>query len=303
MNFSPLRPDDHPRIKPYFSNMPFELCAYSLDSLLVWNNESYAPHGAIENDTLIVRCTFADKRKPPYFILPLSPSKEYAPEDLADLANKAGTGKFHFVPKDYITKYGRERIGSLFSVRSHVEYHDYIYLAQDLATLKGNKFAKKRNLINQFKKEYLARGRVEVQDLNQAHLEECHDFLQEWCAVKDCGRDVDDDLSCEKRAVENSLAYWDQLSFKGILVRVDGNVRAFAIGSHLTHNMGNLNFEKADADIKGLYQYLDRESAARIFEGYEFINKESDMNLPGLAKAKESYHPVRMVHSYKLILR
>ncbi|MBI9075846.1 MAG: DUF2156 domain-containing protein [Desulfatibacillum sp.] len=303
MNFKPLRPVDYERIKPLFSTMPYELCAYSLNSMMVWHNNSYSPHGAVHDDTLFVCVQFADKRKPPYLVLPISPNREYSPEELAELANKIGIGKFHFIPKAYIAKYGRDRIASLFSVRAHTEYHDYVYLTQDLATLKGNKYSKKRNLLNQFNKEYIRRNRVEIQDLNREHAPECLEFLDEWCIQRDCGRDVDDDLSCEKRAVENSLNYWNLLGFRGIVVRVDGKVRAFAIGSHLTANMGNLNFEKADADIKGLYQYLDRECAARLFEGYEFINKESDMNLPGLAQAKQSYYPVRMVHSYKLILR
>ena len=303
MNFKPLRPADYEQLKPYFSTMPYELCAYSLDSMAVWHNASYSPYWAIQDGSVIVSVQFADKRKNPHLVLPISPNGEHPPEKLADLANKTGIGKFHFVPKSYIAQYGRERITSLFSVRSHVEYHDYIYLTSDLATLKGNKFSKKRNLINQFQKQYIRRNRIEVQDLTQDHTGECQEFLDEWCLQRNCGRDVDDDLSCEKRAVENSLRYWNQLRFSGIVIRVDGEIRAFAIGSHLTHNMGNLNFEKADADIKGLYQYLDRETAARLFNNYEFINKESDMNLEGLAHAKQSYYPVRMVHSYKLILR
>ena len=303
MNFKPLRPNDYERVQPFFKNMPHELCAYSLDSMMVWHNQSYSPYWDIHDDALVVCVQFADKRRNPYLVLPLSPNREFTPEDLARLAEKTGVGKFHFAPKDYIASYGKERISSLFSIRSHVEYHDYVYATQDLATLKGNKYSKKRNLINQFKKNYINRDRVEILDLKEEHTSECGEFLDEWCRNRDCGRDVEDDLACEKRAVENALRYWSQLRFTGIAAAVDGRIRAFAIGSHLTENMGNLNFEKADADIKGLYQYLDRECAARLFGGYEFINKESDMNLPGLAHAKQSYYPVKMVQSYKLILR
>ncbi|ACL06130.1 DUF2156 domain-containing protein [Desulfatibacillum aliphaticivorans] len=303
MNFQPVRPKDYQRVQPFFKNMQHELCAYSLDSMMVWHNEGYSPYWDVHDDALVVCVRFADKRKNPYMILPIAPGREFTPEDLAKLADKTGIGKFHFAPKDYIAKYGRERLSSLFSVRSHVEYHDYIYATEDLATLKGSKYSKKRNLINQFKKNYINQGKVEIQDLQEEHTAECHDFLDEWCRQRDCGRDIEDDLACEKRAVQNALRYWTQLRFKGTVVRLDGEVRAFAIGSHLTSSMGNLNFEKADAEVKGLYQYLDRESAARLFDGYEFINKESDMNLPGLAHAKQSYYPVRMAHSYKLILR
>ena len=67
--------------------------------------------------------------------------------------------------------------------------------------------------------------------------------------------------------------------------------------------MGVLHFEKALSNIKGLYQYFDSECAKRLFKGYKYINKESDMGDPGLAKSKKSYHPVMIVKSYKLIIK
>jgi len=64
-----------------------------------------------------------------------------------------------------------------------------------------------------------------------------------------------------------------------------------------------MNFEKALPHIRGLYQYLDNECAKTLFPGYRYINKESDMSLPNLARMKRSYHPVLRVKSYKLTLR
>ena len=75
------------------------------------------------------------------------------------------------------------------------------------------------------------------------------------------------------------------------------------MGSALTDDMGVLQFEKAYADIKGLYQYLDNRCARELFNGHEFTNKESDMDMPGLTRAKRSDHPVDMVKSYKLIMK
>jgi len=89
----------------------------------------------------------------------------------------------------------------------------------------------------------------------------------------------------------------------GILIRIGGEVSAFGICSHLTDTMGVLNFEKAYPDIKGLYQFLDNECAKRLFAGYTYINKESDMNIPNLAQSKKSYNPVMMIKSYCLTLR
>jgi hypothetical protein len=88
-----------------------------------------------------------------------------------------------------------------------------------------------------------------------------------------------------------------------VLIRVDDAVSAFAIGDRLTPDMGVLMFEKAFSGIKGLYQYLDRACARRFFDGLAFINKESDMGIPGLRQAKRSYHPVAISKSCMLTLR
>ena len=94
------------------------------------------------------------------------------------------------------------------------------------------------------------------------------------------------------------------LGADGVLVRVDGRVVGFGIGYRVTDALGALHFEKAFASIKGLYQYLDRECAQRLFrDRFERVTKESDMGLPGLAHAKQSYGPVEMIPCCSLTLR
>ena len=84
---------------------------------------------------------------------------------------------------------------------------------------------------------------------------------------------------------------------------MDGAVSAFGISAPLTADTATLQYEKAFGSIKGLYQYFDNACARMLFDGYTYLNKESDMGIPGLSQAKKSYHPVRMVRSVKLILK
>ena len=88
-----------------------------------------------------------------------------------------------------------------------------------------------------------------------------------------------------------------------ILVRIDDAVSAIGIGSRLNRTTATLNFEKALSGIKGLYQFLDNECAKRLFNEFQYINKESDMNLPNLAESKQSYNPILRVKSFALTLR
>jgi hypothetical protein len=73
--------------------------------------------------------------------------------------------------------------------------------------------------------------------------------------------------------------------------------------SHLTQDMGVLNFEKAYPQIRGLYQFLDNECARELFRGYLFMNKESDMGIANLAQSKKSYHPIEKLKSYCLTVK
>jgi len=85
-------------------------------------------------------------------------------------------------------------------------------------------------------------------------------------------------------------------------VTIDGVISALAVASPLAEGVVVLQFQKACKTIKGLYQYFDRECALRLCQGYTWVNKESDMGKEGLAHAKRSYHPARMVYSHELRL-
>lgn len=299
-----LIPEDYHEYASFFRDLRYHLCGYALSSIMAWSNREYQPYGMIRGDALIVAAEFATDRQNRHLILPISPDTEYTPEALADLAVELGHRTYWFVPQDYIDRFGAERVSALFDITHHAAYDDYVFNKEDLAFLKGNKYAKKRNLINQFKKSHIDEGRVSVTELTPKDVDACLIFLDEWCAERDgCDGPDDHDLACEKQAVINTLLHFEQMRQRGLVVRIDGQVNAFGIAAGLTGDMATLQYEKAFSSVKGLYQYLDRECARRLFEGYTYINKESDMGLPGIAKAKKSYHPVMMIQCNKLHLR
>lgn len=303
MKFKQIEPSDYHDLRPFFRRQKYELCSYSLASIIAWNSDKYQSLWAVDGDVLIVCSEFAKSPQNRHLILPISPVVEYSPEELHGLAVELGFDKYWFVPGDYLERYGEAHVSNLFSVEEQKEYEDYVYLTDDLAILGGNKYSKKRNLINQFKKTYLDRGRVKIEDITLLNGKECLDFLEKWC--EECEYDVnkDEGLACEKQAAINTIKNIDVLGAKGILLRINGIVMAFGVAASITDDMGALHFEKASANVKGLYQFFDRECAIRLFKGCKYINKESGMDIPGLIKSKKSYYPVMMIKSYKLIVR
>ena len=303
MNFTHLTAPDFDRYRPYFENQRYELCAYALSSIIAWSNSEYKPYGAEYAGAFVVAAEFNTQEENRHLLLPISPQRMFEPEELAAVAREAGYTQYWFVPKSYLDHFGIDTVERFFKVDGHGAYDDYVYRVEDLARLKGNRYSKKRNLIRQFQRNYVDAGKVVVEPIATESAEDCLLFLEEWCRERDCDADDQMDLACEKQAAINTLTHFDALRVKGILLRIDGQVSAFGISAPLTRDMATLQYEKAFSSVKGLYQYFDNACARMLFNGYTYLNKESDMGIPGLAKAKRSYHPEKIVESVRLTLK
>jgi hypothetical protein len=303
MKFKSLDVSDYNTLKTFFTEQPYSLCVYSPASLIAWSNRTFKSFYIVTDGILFIACEREDHPEDRYLILPISQKRFYTPSELQRFARQLGFDKYWYVPEDYLETLDRSEIEALFTMEEQKEFADYIYLTEDLIRLKGNKFSKKRNLIHQFFREYTRHGRVTVEYIHKEQVGECLQFLEIWCNEHTCDVEQELSLACEKDALITTLNNIEQLESKGILVRVDGTVSAFGIGSRLNEVTATLNFEKALSAIKGLYQFLDNECAKRLFSEFKYVNKESDMNLPNLAESKQSYNPIRRIKSFALILR
>ena len=303
MNFKPLEIADYPILKPYFADSTCNLSIYSPASLIAWSGCVSQTSYAVEDGTLLIADEPLKRPEDRHLILPVGRSHFPVPAELIDIAKRCGYGSYWFVPEDYLALYGETALSADFLLEEQKEFEDYIYWTEALAELRGNRYTKKRNLLNQFAREYLDRDRVRVENMGGDSREECLDFLEKWCAERDCDPASNWDLACEKKAAVTVIRHLRDLEAEGLFIRIDGQISAFGISLRLNERMGILIFEKAFSRIKGLYQFLDRECAKRLFGGYLYINKESDMNIPELAHSKMSYHPALRVKSYRLTLR
>lgn len=304
MNFKPVSIDDYKILKPFFSENPYSLSVYSPASIIAWSYRTFKADYAIDDGNLYICGYEEDHPLERHLILPVSSQRiSFTPSMLYDTARKTGFDLYWYVPGDYLETLDSDELKSLFLIEEQPGFKDYVYLTEDLIHLRGNRFSKKRNLINQFTREYLRRNRVKVDEIRPEDVDECLQFLELWCDQHACDTEQESSLACEKHAVITTLKNMNRLESKGIQVRLDGKIYAFGIGSRLNQTTATLNFEKADSGIKGLYQFLDNECARRLFSEFRYINKESDMNIPNLAESKQSYNPILRIPSFKLTLR
>ncbi len=300
MEFELLKPEHYGRLKPFFARQQHSLSTYSLSSLIVWSQCIVDTLFAVEGDALLFAERRMDDPNRKHLLLPVSSAALKSPQWLRDAAVAAGYREYHYVSQSYLESVGHASLEAFFSVHEQPEFEDYVYRSSDLAGLPGRDYAKKRNLIRQFEREWQGQGRVQVQLITAANAGECLAGLDVWRAER--GQDWTDVLECERRAIAAASKDFEALEMQGLLIIIDGKVRGFGIGSRLKDDAWVLNFEKASDRFKGLYQFLDRECARRLFSGTAFLNKECDMGDPGLAQAKQSYFPVSRVKSYRLEL-
>lgn len=179
-----------------------------------------------------------------------------------------------------------------FEIASDRDQWDYVYRVQDLIELRGNRYHKKRNHLEQFAKQHQFTYRPLTAELAPA----CIELQDQWCDEKHC--DLVATLRSENRAVKESLQQYVPLGITGGCIEVDGRIEAFALGELLNPETVVIHIEKANAAFHGLYQVVNQQYLENSWPHLPYVNREQDMGVTGLRKAKESYHPHHMVEKF-----
>jgi hypothetical protein len=187
--------------------------------------------------------------------------------------------------------------GDLTSIEEDRGHWDYIYSVKDLSELKGNRFHKKKNLLNQFVKKY----DYSFMPFTPELIEKAKAMQDSWCTWRDC--ESSDVLSAENNAISRIFYNWEQLSgIMGGAITVDDEMVAYTVAEALTDETVVIHFEKGDTQYKGVYQAINQMFLENTAGEFSFVNREQDLNDEGLRKSKLSYLPVKFVKKYRLTL-
>ena len=177
-----------------------------------------------------------------------------------------------------------------FAAKPDRDNADYVYRVSDLAELSGRRFAKKRNHI----KQCLNSHSCEYVSLTAELIAECETMQENWCNSRDCGRNPG--LCNEANAIAETFAHFNEFGLLGGAIRINGTIQAYAIAEELFPGTAVWHFEKAMADIQGLGQLINQWFSKYELAGFDYVNREQDLGIPGIRQAKESYYPHHMVH-------
>ncbi len=283
-------------LQPYLDIVNYEACDYCFTTLYMWQ-QAYKTGYYLGDDFAVI---VGEYEGDSFSIQPLA-KKENLPKAIDFIINhfKDEHKKIYFrgVTKE-VMELLQEMYPERFSYIEERDLFDYVYDAESLRTLAGRKNQKKRNHINYFLKEY--ENRFEYKLLDKENFDECLELIKEWTINKEeqevFDEGMDDELIGIKKVFNNYDMLRDRVKVAGIYI--DGKLEAFTIGELITNNMALVHIEKANPDIRGLYPYINQQFILNEFSNVEFVNREEDLGIEGLRKAKLSYHPLRFVEKY-----
>lgn len=177
-----------------------------------------------------------------------------------------------------------------FRIHCDRDSYDYVYDINDLADLKGRKFQKKRNHLNKFCGLY---PNAYVTPITRELLPKVREMANKWYEDK-LAQDPTGDFHMERSALKKAFDHLAELDMESLVLMDGEEVLAFTLGSPLSENTFDIHFEKAREDADGAYPTINNEFAKYLRQKYprlQYLNREDDMGLEGLRKAKLSYNP------------
>lgn len=298
LNFKPIEASDITKLAPYFNMRPNRTCdSVFLDSF-IWR-EYYNVQYAVSDDKALLWLMHRDGEYHSAMPLCSMDDLEHYFFEMVDYFNNQLNQKFKIYLADEAAIQHLNLDPEKFMIEEQEDLKDYLYDGEAMRTLAGKKLHKKKNHLNAFKRDY--EGRYEYRTLCCSGRQEIWVFLDKWRAAK--GDDVEEHLDYEVAGIHEILRLNNckALSIKMGGVYIDGNLEAFTIGSYnKIEDMAIIHIEKANSEFHGLYQFINQEFLLHEFPDVALVNREDDLGIEGLRRAKMSYQPIDFARKYSV---
>ena len=299
MIFKDISMESRELLNPYFDLVDYEACEYCFNTLYMWQHLYKTGYYIGDGFAVIV----AEYEGNTFSILPLA-KKEDMPrviEFVVDYFEKEQK-KIYFrgITKE-VVEFLKENYPGKFNYTEERDLFDYVYDGESMRELKGRKNVKKRNHINSFLNLY--KNRYEYKLLDKGNFEECIELLNLWEQNKENiessgHKELDEEILSIKEVFENYEKLKDNVKIAGVYI--DNKLEAFTIGEKINENIALIHIEKANQNIKGIYQYINQQFLLNEFPNVKYVNREEDLGLDGLREAKLSYHPCKFIEKYSI---
>lgn len=241
---------------------------------------------AFNSDFLVVKQHFKDQDLP-NFLFPVGDG------NLEQVINKL-KNSFEKVIFRAVNNEQKEQLSAIAQCEATPtpENSDYLYSVQDLIDLKGRAYHAKKNFVNRF----VTKFRTDYENLNSSNQEELLSFIKNWFANAPYKNDA------EEQGILGFVKNFELFNARVGILRADEKIAAFTVSEELSPEMVVVHIEKADPSFAGSYQSINKIHLESEWSGKKIVNREEDLGIEGLRKAKLSYHPIGYVDKFRVVL-
>ena len=295
--------ENRPLLEEYLNGFEYRTSGLSYSSLYMWREINEFSWDMIGDYMCMCGVSHLELEEGiilPFMLPPLTKTGSYDKESLRETIMKA---KEHFDKKGepfslrlvpaHVVEIIKEAVPELTWVEDRPNY-DYIYLTQDLVDLKGKGLHSKKNHLNYFKKTF----EYEYVPLTSQMADEAMAFIEAFNRRKEIPPTEMELLKMEEEAMKDVFANLEKVGYIAGAIRIDGNIEAVVVGGKLGSETIVEHVEKANTNFRGSYQAINNEFCKQVVSWAKYINREEDMDIPNLRKAKLSYKPAILLEKY-----
>ena len=282
-------------IKSFFNAQRVEASDMLFGNLYIWHFSRTIRY-AITHDCLVVLTKFPNESYP-FIFYPLGSGDRKGA--IATMQEYFLDNQMPFSIRSLETNQSAELenlFPNAFEITPNRDRFDYIYNVKELIALVGRTLNKKKNHLNRFFNLYPDFAYERVDSSNAMEV------LEAYSAWFELGEKTDG-LKNEMLGIKATLQNFSALDMKGGIIRIDGKIAAFSLGEQINADSVVIHIEKGNTFYAGIYQAINQQFLKNEWAHLRFVNREEDLGIEGLRKAKMSYKPARFVEKSTAILK
>ena len=293
----PINIEDKAIFDKFFQKYPPETSEFTFTNLFMWRNYYNFLFLEYNGHVVLLSNDYLKNRKKPInsdskdYVYCFPPIGPYPEKIIIELFENIENVEVHRIPEDICWKLTENEKYTKLNLNYLEDRNnwDYLYNKDEIFNLVGNKYRQNRRWLNKFKENY----NYDFQLLTENNIEKCKELQLEWCVMRACTED--ESLEAEQEAILEALDNFSTLGFSGGLICVDDKCAAYTFGEMLNNETLVIHIEKAHMDYEGAYQAINNLLLKNCCVNSIFVNREQDLGIEGLRRAKESYKPIQMV--------
>lgn len=287
LDFKRIGLEDKELFRSFFKDNQPSISEYTFTNLYIWSDIKDIRFAKM-NEGLVIK---AYDHQDAYFLPPIGFNDcDKTMVQLMEYGTTHGIRNFRNVPEHFRKHLRHPNV----KVHPDRDNFDYVYKTQSLINLKGWRLDGKRGFIKKFREKYPFRYEPYTPDYKNS----CMDLYDSWMNSR---ADKDPSILNERRAFTSFLDHYEKLDAVGGMVLVDERLAGFSFGEKLNDSTFVVHFEKADLSFTGSYQMINQQFIQNEADGkFLFVNREQDLGIEGIRKAKLSYAPIRMIKKFRI---